>query len=37
MKPETEGKIKCGLWGIFLGAVIVMIVGFGWGDGKPPA
>ena len=31
MKPETEGKIKYGLWGLIVGAVISMIVGFGWG------
>ncbi len=31
MKPETEGKIKYGSWGLICGAVIAMIVGFGWG------
>ena len=31
MKPETEGKIKYGVWGLIVGAVIAMIIGFGWG------
>ena len=31
MKPETEGKVKYGIWGLICGAVIAMIVGFGWG------
>ena len=31
MKPETTGKIKFGIWGLILGAVIAMIVGFAWG------
>jgi hypothetical protein len=31
MKPETEGKIKYGSWGLVCGAVISMIIGFGWG------
>ena len=31
MKPETEGKIKYGVWGLIVGAVIVMIIGFAWG------
>jgi hypothetical protein len=31
MKPETEGKIKYGVWGLVFGAVISMIIGFGWG------
>lgn len=31
MKPETAGKIKYGGWGIACGAVIAMIIGFGWG------
>ena len=31
MKPETEGKIKYGIWGLVVGAVIAMIIGFGWG------
>jgi hypothetical protein len=31
MKPETAGKIKYGIWGLIVGAVIVMIIGFAWG------
>jgi hypothetical protein len=31
MKPETAGKIKFGVWGIIVGAVIAMIIGFAWG------
>ena len=31
MKTETTGKIKYGGWGIACGAVIAMIIGFGWG------
>ena len=31
MKPETVSKIKYGVWGIVGGAVIAMIIGFGWG------
>lgn len=31
MKPENAMKIKFGVWGIVCGAVIAMIVGFGWG------
>ena len=31
MKPETAGKIKYGGWGLACGAVIAMIIGFGWG------
>ena len=31
MKPETAGKIKYGGWGLVCGAVISMIIGFGWG------
>jgi hypothetical protein len=31
MKPETAGKIKYGVWGLIVGAVIAMIIGFGWG------
>ena len=31
MKPETEGKIKYGIWGLIVGAVIAMIIGFAWG------
>jgi len=31
MKTETELKMKYGIWGLIGGAVIAMIVGFGWG------
>jgi hypothetical protein len=31
MKPETEVKVKYGVWGLILGAVGAMIVGFNWG------
>ena len=31
MKPETAGKIKYGCWGLIVGAIIAMIIGFGWG------
>ena len=31
MKAETAGKIKYGVWSLILGAVIAMIIGFGWG------
>ena len=31
MKTETAGKIKYGGWGLACGAVIAMIIGFGWG------
>jgi hypothetical protein len=31
MKPETAGKIKYGVWGLIVGAIIAMIIGFGWG------
>jgi len=31
MKPETTGKLKFGGWGLVLGAVIAMIIGFSWG------
>ena len=31
MKTETQGKIKYGVWGLIVGTVITMIIGFGWG------
>ena len=31
MKPETAGKVKYGILGFICGAVIAMIIGFGWG------
>jgi hypothetical protein len=32
MKPETAGKVKYGIWGLIVGAIIAMIIGF-----APPA
>src|SRR5258708_30534122 len=31
MKPETAEKVKYGVWGLILGAVIAMTIGFQWG------
>jgi len=31
MKPKTSGKIKYGVWGLVCGAIVSMIIGFGWG------
>jgi hypothetical protein len=31
MKPETEMKAKYGVWGLIVGAVGAMIIGFNWG------
>ena len=31
MKPELQGKIKFGVWGLVCGAIIAMIIGFSWG------
>jgi hypothetical protein len=31
VKPEIAGKIKFGVWGLIVGAVIAMIIGFAWG------
>ena len=31
MKPENAAKFKYGVWGLIVGAVIAMIIGFGWG------
>ena len=31
MKTETAGKIKYGVWGLIVGAVIAIIIGFAWG------
>ena len=31
MTTETSGKIKYGIWGLIVGAVVVMIVGFALG------
>ena len=37
MERETEKKLKYGAWGLIVGAVITMIIGFAWGAGQPPA
>jgi nucleoid-associated protein YgaU len=31
MKPETSGKVKFGVWGLIVGAVVATIIGFAWG------
>jgi hypothetical protein len=31
MKPESAEKVKFGVWGLIIGAVIAMIIGFAWG------
>jgi hypothetical protein len=31
MKTETAGKVKFGVWGLIVGAVIAMIIGFALG------
>ncbi len=31
MKTESQSKIKYGVWGVIVGAIIVMITGFAWG------
>jgi hypothetical protein len=31
MTPATAAKVKYGVWGLICGAVIAMIIGFGWG------
>ena len=31
MKPENSVKVKFGVWGLIVGAVIVIIIGFAWG------
>ena len=31
MKLETEAKITSGVWGLMVGGIISMIIGFGWG------
>jgi hypothetical protein len=36
MKPETAGKIKYGVWGLIVGAILAMIIGFWWGGWKTP-
>jgi len=31
MKPANTMKVKFGVWGVICGAVMAMIIGFGWG------
>ncbi len=31
MKAETKGKAKFGVWGLIIGAIVVMTIGFAWG------
>jgi len=31
MKPQTAGKVKFGVWGLIVGAAVVMTIGFAWG------
>src|SRR5687768_16759313 len=31
MQPVTAAKVKYGIWGLIVGAIITMIVGFVWG------
>jgi hypothetical protein len=30
MKPEMSGKVKFGVWGLIVGAIVVMTIGFAW-------
>ncbi len=30
-QPETAGMMKHGIWGLVIGAIIAMIIGFAWG------
>lgn len=31
MTPETAAMLKHGVWGLVIGAIITMIIGFAWG------
>ena len=31
MKPDTGAMVKHGIWGLVIGAIITMIIGFAWG------
>ena len=31
MKPEAAVRVKYGVWGLVVGAVLTMIIGFAWG------
>ncbi len=37
MQPEAGGKLKYGILGMVLGAVIAIIIGFAWGGWKTTA
>ncbi len=37
MKTETTGKLKAGGWGLVLGAVIAIVIGFAWGGWSTPS
>ncbi|MBW1783951.1 MAG: hypothetical protein JRL30_24830 [Deltaproteobacteria bacterium] len=34
MKPEAAVRVKYGIWGLVVGAVIAVIIGFAWGGWK---
>jgi len=31
MKAENSGKVKFGVWGLVVGAILVLTIGFAWG------
>jgi hypothetical protein len=31
MKPQNEAKVKYGVWGLIVGALFAIIIGFAWG------
>jgi len=31
MEPERAGRVKYGVWGLILGALIAIVAGFAWG------
>jgi len=31
MKTETAGKVKFGIWGLIVGGLVAMTIGFSWG------
>ncbi len=31
MKPEMKGKATFGVWGLIIGAIVVVTIGFAWG------
>jgi hypothetical protein len=36
MQPVTAAKVKYGIWGLIIGAIIAIIVGFVWGGWMIP-